>query len=42
MSDVHDVFHVSLLQRYEPDPSRVLEWNDLDLETDVSYEERAV
>ena len=42
MSGVHDVFHVSMLRRYEPNPSHVLEWSDLDLEPDVSYEERAV
>ena len=39
MSGVHDVFHVSMLRRYEPDPSHVLDWGDLDLEADVSYEE---
>ena len=42
LSGVHDVFHVSMLRRYEPDPSHVLEWSDLDLEADVSYEERAI
>ena len=42
LSGVHDVFHVSMLRKYEPDPSHVLEWTDLDLEADVSYEERAI
>ena len=42
LSGIHDVFHVSMLRRYEPNPSHVLEWSDLDLEADVSYEERAV
>ena len=42
LSGVHDVFHVSMLRKYEPDPSHVLEWSDLDLEADVSYEERAI
>ena len=25
LSGVHDVFHVSMLQQYEPDPSHVLD-----------------
>ena len=40
--DIHDVCHVFMLRKYEPDPSHVLEWSDLDLETDVSYEKRAI
>ncbi|XP_058181413.1 uncharacterized protein LOC131299855 [Rhododendron vialii] len=39
LSGVHDVFHVSMLRKYEPDPSHVLEWSELELEADVSYEE---
>ncbi|XP_057507388.1 uncharacterized protein LOC130790435 [Actinidia eriantha] len=39
---VHDVFHVSMLQKYEPNPSHVLEWKDLELEADVSYVERSI
>ena len=42
LSGVHDVFHVSMLRKYELDPSHVLEWTDLDLEADVSYEEHAI
>ncbi|XP_057471056.1 uncharacterized protein LOC130759853 [Actinidia eriantha] len=42
LSGVHDVFHVSMLWKYEPDPSHVLEWRDLELEADVSYVERSV
>ncbi|XP_057459280.1 uncharacterized protein LOC130749943 [Actinidia eriantha] len=40
LSGVHDVFHVSMLRKYEPNPSHVLEWRDLELEVDVSYVER--
>ena len=36
------MFHVSMLRKYEPDHSHVLEWSNLDLEADVSYEKRAV
>ena len=42
LSGVHDVFHVSMLQKYESDPSHVLEWRDLELEADVSYIERPI
>ena len=42
ISSVHDVFHVSMLRKYEPDPSHVLQWNELELEADVSFEEKAV
>lgn len=41
LSGVHNVFHVSMLRRYEPDPSHVLDWVDLGVENDVSYEREA-
>ncbi|WP_375617409.1 hypothetical protein [Bartonella sp. AC330YNZD] len=28
---IHDVFHVSMLRQYVPDPSHVLDWEDLHL-----------
>ena len=36
------MFHVSMLRRYEPDPSHVLQWRDLELDIDASFEERPV
>ena len=42
LSSVHGVFYVSMLRKYESDASHILEWSDLDLEADVSYEERAI
>ncbi|XP_059650102.1 uncharacterized protein LOC132295845 [Cornus florida] len=36
---VHNVFHVSMLRKYEPDPSHILSWVDIDIDEDVSYEE---
>ncbi|XP_028056174.1 uncharacterized protein LOC114260290 [Camellia sinensis] len=39
---VHDVFHISMLRKYEPDPSHVLDWTKLEVDKDVSYEERPV
>ncbi|XXG82457.1 hypothetical protein AAC387_Pa10g0403 [Persea americana] len=37
--DVHDVFHVSMLRKYEPDPSHVLSFEELTLEKNLTYEE---
>ena len=42
LSGVHDVFHVSMLRKYEPDPSHALDWTDLEVDEDASYEERPV
>ncbi|XP_058216731.1 uncharacterized protein LOC131327599 [Rhododendron vialii] len=42
LSEVHDVFHVSMLRKYEPDPSHVLKWSELELEADASYGEEPI
>ena len=42
ISHVHDVFHVSMLRKYHPDPSHVFDWTHIKLEPDVSYEERPI
>ncbi|XP_059658514.1 uncharacterized protein LOC132304819 [Cornus florida] len=39
---VYNVFHVSMLRKYEPDPSYILDWVDVDINDDVSYEEGLV
>jgi hypothetical protein len=36
---IHDVFHVSMLQKYLQDPSHVLESEPLQIRQDVTYEE---
>ena len=41
LSGVHDVFYVSMLQKYEPDPTYMLEWSEFDLEANVFYENKA-
>ncbi|KAI5337895.1 hypothetical protein L3X38_017166 [Prunus dulcis] len=41
LSQVHDVFYVSMLRKYMPDP-HVLEYQPVDLEEDLSYEEQHV
>ncbi|GAV70828.1 Chromo domain-containing protein [Cephalotus follicularis] len=42
LAEVHNVFHVSMLRRYHPDPSYVLQYEPLELRTDMSFEERPV
>ena len=42
LSRVHNVFHVSMLRKYEPDPSLVLDGVDLGVDEDGSYEKRPV
>ncbi|XP_073294438.1 uncharacterized protein [Primulina huaijiensis] len=42
LSCIYDVFHVSMLRKYEPDPSHVLDISDVQLDPDVSYVERPV
>ena len=36
---IHDVFHVSLLRKYEPDVSHILDWQELNLQKNMKYEE---
>ena len=42
LSKVHNVFHVSMLQKYEPDKSHVIDHSTLELSEDVTYEEARV
>ncbi|XP_022983410.1 uncharacterized protein LOC111482020 [Cucurbita maxima] len=37
---VHNVLHVSMLQKYTPDPTHVIEHETLPFREDLSYEER--
>lgn len=39
LSKIHDVFHVSLLIKYEPDESHVLRIDELELNDALQYEE---
>ncbi|GAV58056.1 Chromo domain-containing protein [Cephalotus follicularis] len=39
LSNVHDVFHVSMLRRYVPDPSHVLDHDIVLMRDDLSREE---
>ncbi|CAL2244317.1 unnamed protein product [Prunus armeniaca] len=42
LSRIHDVFHVSMLRKYMPDPSHVLEHQPMELSEDLTYEEQPV
>ncbi|XP_073057236.1 uncharacterized protein [Primulina eburnea] len=42
ISAIHDVFHVSILRKYEPDPSHVLSTEDVELDSSLSYVEHPV
>ena len=37
---IHDVFHVSLLRKYAPDVSHILDSQELNLQENMKYEER--
>ncbi|GAV87745.1 Chromo domain-containing protein [Cephalotus follicularis] len=39
LADVHNVFHVSMLRKYQPNPSYVLQWETLELRTDMGFKE---
>ena len=42
MSGVHEVFHVSMLRRYTPDPAHVVDWGKIGVDTDGTFEEGLV
>ncbi|TYK11888.1 ty3-gypsy retrotransposon protein [Cucumis melo var. makuwa] len=42
LSVVHDVFHVSMLRKYVPDPSHVVDYEPLEIDENLSYTEQPV
>ena len=42
MSGVHEVFHVSMLRKYTPDPAHVVDWGQIEVDTDETLEEGPV
>ena len=34
MSGVHEVFHVSMLRKYTPDPALMVDWGQIEVDTD--------
>ena len=39
MSSVHEVFHVSMLRKYTLDPAHLVDWGEMDVNTDGTFEE---
>ncbi|TYK19215.1 pol protein [Cucumis melo var. makuwa] len=42
LSAVHDVFHVSMLRKYMPDPSHVVDYEPLQIDENLSYTEQPI
>ena len=42
MLGVHEVFHVSMLRKYTPDPAHVMDWGQIEVDTDGTFEEGPV
>ena len=42
MPSVHKVFHVSMLRKYTPDPTHVVDWGQIEVDTDGTFEEGPV
>ena len=42
MSGVHKVFHVSMLWKYTLDPAHVMDWGQIEVDTDGTFEEGPV
>ena len=42
LASVHNVFHVSMLRKYVSDPTHILSYEHLELDEDLSYEEKPV
>ena len=42
MTGVHEVFHVFMLRKYTPDPAHVVDWGQIEVDTDGTFEEGPV
>ena len=42
LSSVHAVLHVSMLRKYTPDPTHVVDWSELVVDADETFEEGQV
>ena len=42
MSSVYKVFHVSMLRKYTPDPAHVVDWGQIEVDTDGTFKEGPV
>ena len=37
LSGVHEVFHVSMLRKYTPDPTHIVDWGEITVDTDGTF-----
>ena len=42
LSGVHEVFHVSMLRKYTPNPAHIMDWSELGIDADGTFEEGSV
>ena len=42
LSSVHEVFHVSMLRKYTPNPTHVVDWGELVVDADGTFKEGPV
>ena len=42
MTGVQEVFHVSMLRNYTPDPAHVVDWGQIEVDTDGTFEKGLV
>ena len=42
LSRIYDVFHVSLFKKYHPNPTHILQLEDIELGKSLAYEERPI
>ena len=42
LSSVHEVFHISMLRKYTPDPTHIVDWGELVIDVDGTFEEGLV
>ena len=42
LSSIHEVFHVSMLRKYTPNPTHVVDWGELVVDADGTFKEGPV
>ena len=42
MTGVHEVFHISMVRKYTPDQAHVVDWGQIEVDTDETFEEGPV
>ena len=42
LGGMHDVFHVSRLRKYNPDPQHVLSMEEVELQEDLTFQEKPI